>query len=157
VIYFLFLCGSLILVTFEATLPPPTQDTTPYTDRSLLVDFFTGAHTMFVNPVVTFLGGLAFVAQARFMLSTPSRQALSVTGLTTQAIVFSFVGISWIFRLRLSHERYTSGIGSSFVGWAAVNNLVFALVQALLLVVMGWRTSAMNVGPESAPLLGGQL
>lgn len=69
----------------------------PY--HSLGVDIFTGFHTLFVNPVVDIHGFTALYAQARIIRAqTPASGlgALSLVGLTAQAVVFALLAPAWL-------------------------------------------------------------
>ena len=103
---------------------------------------FGGIHPVFVNPVVTALGISAVFLQARKICSQPSLGALSAVGLATQAVAFAVVAISWMVRVNFPYElidRVVFGDLVSWyqlVGWAAVNNAVFAIGQAVLLSIV---------------------
>jgi hypothetical protein len=102
---------------------------------------FHGVHSLFINPVVTILGISALFFQARETMSRPEGPAaLSVVGLAVQAVVFAVVALVWPARLVFPwHElggRVTMGVLITWyqlVGFVAVDNAVFALVQAVLL------------------------
>ncbi|KAE8386118.1 hypothetical protein BDV23DRAFT_190295 [Aspergillus alliaceus] len=120
---------------------------------------FLGSHLIFVNPVVTLLAIAALPAQL-LELKQHGHAALSLTGLASQAVIFAVLGLSWIFRVRLDHNLsdlfWTWGSFTSWyqlVGWAAVDNLVFAVVQGILfLVVLRGKRTALAKG-ENEPLL----
>ena len=121
---------------------------------------FMGIHQMFISPVATLIAVAALVAQAREIMGRNSSGALSITGLALQAIVFTLVGISWFFRFRITDEEFWRMNPTraairwyQMVGWATINNLVFAFVQAvLLLVALGQGRTGHDEG-ETAPLL----
>jgi hypothetical protein len=128
--------------------------------------FFTGVHSMFINPIVTILGIAALFVQARETISRPDPGALSVTGLAIQAVVFVLVSLAWLGRLvfpwdRLEGHQITLGlliIWYQLVGWVAVDNAIFSVVQAVLFWLAsrhGRGGGAGNVGSETEPLLRG--
>lgn len=94
---------------------------------------FFGSHSIFVNPIVSFLAIVAFFSQA------PAARALDCMSLVMQAVVFALVAISWIYRVKnpLESVDYFSWNALvswyQLVGWAAVDNAIYAIVQFLLL------------------------
>ncbi|KAH7412440.1 hypothetical protein BKA64DRAFT_702564 [Cadophora sp. MPI-SDFR-AT-0126] len=107
---------------------------------------FSFVHTQYVNPLVT----CGAIAALYFQWYNAAAAALSQDGLVVQAVVFAIVALSWTARLRFQLEGGEghevgpppgSGLWVvmwlrawyEFVGWAAVDNGVFALVQAALL------------------------
>lgn len=126
--------------------------------------FFPG-NTMFLVPPVTLLTAASFYFEARAILSQPIGDdgigSISQTGLLVQAVVFAAVALSWVHRVSWPADR--PGIGAGLwmgwyrlVGWAAVNNAIFAAVQAYLWFLVRGRASAPVVGSsgEAGPLLG---
>ncbi|KAK6544753.1 hypothetical protein TWF694_001437 [Orbilia ellipsospora] len=126
---------------------------------------FHGIHSMFINPSVTILGGAALFVQAREILSRPIGlpTSLSVVGLALQAAVFFLVALAWPGRLVFPWNelggRVTVGVLLTWyqlVGFVAVDNAVFALVQAILLLVVkrrGHSGISTVVSGETEPLL----
>ena len=114
---------------------------------------------MFINPVVTLAGLSSLAVEAHEIQSRHSPGALSVIGLAVQAGVFALVGISWCFRLRVGGDNWDYPIVQALiswyqvVGWAAVNNFVFAIVQVALLGIALRRGRASPNHEETAPLL----
>ncbi|KAJ5986967.1 hypothetical protein N7451_011332 [Penicillium sp. IBT 35674x] len=128
---------------------------------------FSGYHAMFMNPIVTVLALVALPYQARAIRTLPvgNLESLSLLGLLAQGIIFSIVAISWTMRVRfmdlsfrdvISYGLLTFVSWYQMVGWAAVNNAVFALVQlSLFCLARNWRVVKMAVADgEREPLLG---
>jgi hypothetical protein len=151
--YFTYLLISLLPVAFEATLPRKGPD--------WFVAIFGGTHALFINPIVTALGIVALFAQAQESLSRTSPGALSIAGLAVQALVFTVVGISWIFRLQVSEDFQLGRMSPiraivtwyQLVGWAVVDNLVFAFVQAAMWFLVSTRSKPDAKGSERTPLM----
>ncbi|KAJ5752006.1 hypothetical protein N7520_008923 [Penicillium odoratum] len=129
--------------------------------------FFSGYHAMFMNPIVTILVLVALPCQARAMHAQPVRdlKSLSLLGLLAQGVIFGVVAVSWTMRVRsmdlssrdvVAYRLLTFVSWYQMVGWAAVNNAVFALVQILLLcLARNWRGEKMAMADgEREPLLG---
>lgn len=128
-------------------------------------DMFFPGNSMFIVPPVTLLTAASFYFEARTILSQPSGDdgigSVSQTGLLVQAVVFAAVALSWVHRVSWPADR--PGIGAGLwmgwyrlVGWAAVNNAIFAAGQAYLWFLVHGRASAPVVGSsgEAQPLLG---
>ncbi|KAJ5533118.1 hypothetical protein N7494_009670 [Penicillium frequentans] len=127
---------------------------------------FSGYHAMFMNPIVTILALVALPCQARAIRALPigDLKSLSLLGLQAQGVIFSAMAISWTMRVRFLDLSFKDVIAYGFltlvswyqmVGWAAVDNAVFALVQiSLLCLVRNWGVVKMAVADrESEPLL----
>ncbi|KAJ5886117.1 uncharacterized protein N7473_008791 [Penicillium subrubescens] len=124
--------------------------------------FFSGWHLLFVNPIVTILAIAAYPCQAREIRTLPvgNLKSLSLLGLLTQGVVFIVVAISWTMRVKfldfsfddiISHGAFFSWY--QMVGWAAVDNAIFALMQILLfLLARNWEATK-TADRESEPLL----
>ena len=160
----MFLLISLGPVGVEATLPPSSDPSNPDRDRRWFAAFFATFHLMFVNPVVTIIGLASVFPQARAISSRKSPgstplAALSLWGLALQAIVFTVVGISWLFRLTVPKDFWQMSpiralmVWYQIVGWAAVDNLIFAFVQAVLYFIAYRHRATYGGGSETAPLL----
>ncbi|KAJ4393100.1 hypothetical protein N0V93_002307 [Gnomoniopsis smithogilvyi] len=116
----------------------------------------------FLVPIVTFLAVVAFYPEARAILSRPPNDmgSLSLAGLAVQALVFAAVAVSWVYRVKWP-EPSAVPVQETFgwyrlVGWAAVNNAIFAATQALLFWLAYTRTEAPSSrSGETNPLLGG--
>ncbi|KAE8416195.1 hypothetical protein BDV36DRAFT_284718 [Aspergillus pseudocaelatus] len=120
---------------------------------------FLGSHLIFVNPVVTLLAIAALPAQLQ-ELKRHGHTALSLTGLASQAVVFGFLGLSWVYRVRLDYNLSdffkTWGSFTSWyqlVGWAAVDHLVFSVVQGILFLIILRRKRTVIADRENEPLL----
>jgi uncharacterized protein with PQ loop repeat len=105
---------------------------------SMVFGLVLGFLTDLVAPFVQLAGLLAFLPQARSIYKHHGTGSISVRGLFVQAVVFLLVGISFIFRLKLPAKSWRNDHPVSqwyeVVGWATINNLIFALAQGLL----GW-------------------
>jgi hypothetical protein len=171
-IYFSFFLISLAPVFIDAVMTaaaPGKED--PY--HKWEGAFFHGFHAIFIFPIVTILVIAAFFVQAREISdvdrgwpSSPS-SSLSVLGLAIQAVVFSLVALTWLWRLVFPWHLVDGGVPLTpsfwkswyeLVGWVPGNNAFFAIVQAALFWV-AWRRgrsgeSATSSG-ETEPLLRG--
>lgn len=150
-IYIAFLLISLTPVIFESTLPPPGTD--PNHDRRWVSAIFSYTHSILVNPIVTAIAVAALFPQAHETWSRSDPGALSVRALAAQAVVFAVVAFCWPLRMTLP-----LGVGFitwyQLIGWAAVDNLVFAIVQAVLwLISRRAGLSGSIEGEETTPLI----
>lgn len=106
---------------------------------------------MFVlGPIVQILGFVAVWVQASAMRKSRSSgsdadDALSVRGLVVQAMVFLLVGLSFLWRMKIPEEEEWTGywivdLSKWYwtVGFATINNLIFAVVQGVLAFI-AWR------------------
>ncbi|KAI0380575.1 hypothetical protein F5Y04DRAFT_94357 [Hypomontagnella monticulosa] len=157
-IYTAFLCISVIAVWADAVYiaSSPGDEVSRRWPTALL----HGVHTLLVNPVVTILSIAAPIHQARKIRSSPSLGALSTTGLVIQAIIFAIVAVIWAIRVVFpTMPVITPSVVVTWyqlVGWAAVDNGVFAIGQAAL-----WFITTRKIGPhvenlsvgETEPLL----
>jgi hypothetical protein len=142
-------------------LDAATRHETDNSDRRLAGALFHGAHSIFLNPIVTALNIASLFVQAR----EPAMDALSSVGLAVQAVVFSLVAASWaVGRLTFPWEELVSRqpvtlrvliTWYQLVGWVAVDNAIFAIVQAILLwLKLRRRTGDINDNNEERPLIG---
>ncbi|KAE8314478.1 hypothetical protein BDV41DRAFT_563611 [Aspergillus transmontanensis] len=122
-----------------------------YRSQDWEYSIFLGSHLIFVNPVVTLLAIAALPAQLR-ELKRYGHAALSLTGLASQAMIFAMLGLSWVYRARIDYNLSdvfrTWGSFTSWyqlVGWAAVDHLVFAVVQGILFFVVLGRKRTVTV------------
>jgi hypothetical protein len=106
---------------------------------------FGGPHLLYINPIITVAGIFSLLAQVTQMGPNISRSALSTDGLVAQAILFAIIGISWVFRLVPPGEFYDRrdswtnwNMWFELVGWAVLDNLIFAFVQAAVFCI-AWR------------------
>jgi hypothetical protein len=107
---------------------------------------------MFVlTPIITILAAVTLLVQARSI--GPDTRTLSLEGLVAQAIVFSLLALSWLWRLRWPGP----GVMASWyqcVGFVAVDHIVFALVQAVLLwIAVRRRRQGETAASEREPLI----
>ncbi|WPB02614.1 uncharacterized protein RHO25_007250 [Cercospora beticola] len=158
--YLVYITFSLAFVAYETTLQ---EDDGSDWGRAL----FSGVHLIFVNLVVNALAVLGLLTQIRATRSVVGPRNVSVFGLAVQAVVFLVVGISWIFRLRIPRGSFDVEPGLpqhslsiklivwyQTVGWATVGNLIFALIQGILFVVIRRDAGPTGEsGTETAPLL----
>jgi hypothetical protein len=103
-----------------------------------------------VGTVVQLLSIAAMRAQARETRSRGSAGSLSVQSQVMQAVVFLLVGISFAFRLELPaealDEHFIVNVREWYwlVGWATINNVMFALAQGWL----AWIVSRLGDGDD---------
>ena len=82
-------------------------------------------------------------------------------GLATQAVVFALVALSWTARVRFpAIEGVSLNLLTAWyqlVGWAAVDNAIFAIIQFMLLsLAKHHQRGAVDTftRPDEEPLLG---
>ncbi|KAJ3520496.1 hypothetical protein NM208_g13683 [Fusarium decemcellulare] len=151
-IYIAFLLISVAPVIFMAFLPPTGTD--PNRDRRWISAIFANTSGLLINPIVTALAIAAYFPQARELRSRPDVGALSVLGLAVQASVFLIVSIIWPLRMELP-RGVSFSVWYQFAGWATVDNLIFAFVQAVLWWIARRFGRAVSEEPsEAAPLMG---
>ncbi|KAI1454089.1 hypothetical protein F4805DRAFT_461139 [Annulohypoxylon moriforme] len=127
--YTVFFLISVAPIMLEFMLEPGGS----YGYRQLLSAVFFGLHTIYINPVITILAAIAVFPQLNEMLSRKEPGALSTIGLLVQALVFVIVACVWPVRFTIgSDDRVPLGAWYQLVGWAAVDNLIFAIVQGVL-------------------------
>lgn len=111
-------------------------------DRELLTAILVGTLLYLFSPIVQLLGFAALTVQARGTISRGSAGALSIKGLVLQAVIYLLVGISFLFRLRMPSEEldehWIVNVRDWYwtVGWATVNNVIFAVNQGILTCVV---------------------
>ena len=156
VVYIVFLLISVVPI-FGDTANPPRKG------RRWSGAMWSGIHSLLISWIVTGFGVAALGFQVRKTLSRPSDRALSRLGLVAQATVFALVAVSSVVRVEFPWElleghRVNLGLLCSryeLVGWAAIDNAIFALGQAVLL----WITSRLarlerkTPDDETEPLL----
>lgn len=128
--------------------------------RKWAVALFHGAHSIFVNPIVTLLAVAALVVQARETLSRPSSAALSLVGLAVQAAVFILLSLSWTARLVLPWDwrdvrpaLHVLITWYQLIGFVPVDHAVFAVVQAVLCWLATRHRAGIETGGETEALL----
>lgn len=137
--------------------PAFAQALIPWDDREMLSAILVGTMLYLLAPIVQLLGFAAMRVQAREMMASGSVGALSIPGLVIQAVVFLLVGISLLFRLKPPAEELDNHWIVNArdwywkVGWATLNNIIFALGQAVLACI-AWHYNRMG-SSESQPLL----
>lgn len=99
---------------------------------------FFGVHSMFINPVVT-IGSFSSL-----FIQIPTAAALDIWGMASQAVVFAAVAVSWVYRVEFPtvDGQWTLHLLNTWyqlVGWAAVDNAVYAIVQFILFCVVRRR------------------
>ncbi|KAK8026493.1 ATP synthase F0 [Apiospora marii] len=161
-IYTSFLLLSLLPALALLWTPPADRE-----DRRRLPALFHGLHSLWLSPLVTLLGLAAAFFQLREMRephgSSPGRSALSLVGLAAQAVTFAVVAVSWALRVVFpwsdipADARLGLGFFGSWyqlVGWAAVDNGVFALVQGVVWCAAMRRIGGVGSGEgEREPLI----
>jgi hypothetical protein len=158
--YIGFLFISLVPCLYDVIdrLVDPVDD--PY--HKWAEGFFMTPHVSWIHPITTVLGIRAFFVQAREIRSASNSglQALSMTGLAVQAGVFTLVAISWTMRIPYPDDFVDlpfwlmAFYWYAMIGWAAVDNAVFAAVQCRLFLLARRRTLHPVTDGEVEPLLG---
>jgi hypothetical protein len=124
------------------------------------MDIFSGVHSLFLSWIVTGFNILAIYFQVKETRLRLQEQALSRMGLAVQVVVFILLAFSWIGRVEFPYPdggfpwTYMS-TWYELVGWATVDNGIFAMGQAILLWIVS-RQEAFNSGVvhgETEPLL----
>lgn len=152
-LYTSFLLISIIPLFIDILLPTQNAE-----DERWSTAIFHYIHTTLINPLVTFGG----IASLYFQYSKAGADTLSEVGLASQAVVFAFVAISWIGKVRFWPDNTGERALRDFpfktwyelVGWAAVDNAVFAMVQGVLYVLRRGQKGSGGLGGEAEPLLG---
>jgi hypothetical protein len=97
--------------------------------------------------------------QSHTILTGSSVGALSIKGLGTQAITFAFVVVASMFRLTVPMDLFKIPSIWAFrewyglVGWAIVDNVIFAIVQMILFFLAWRRMAPQDAAQETRPLL----
>ena len=98
---------------------------------------FLAAHAHCVNWFVTAgIFPLSLLFEWFALRGHPVPGGLSIKGLATQAVVFILMGISWTWRMTINDVTWVEWY--EFVGYPAVDNFLFGVVQALLLAYVTW-------------------
>ncbi|EED12094.1 conserved hypothetical protein [Talaromyces stipitatus ATCC 10500] len=97
-----------------------------------------------INPLFTLMAVVAFFYQVRVMPSAGHPNALSNWTLGLHFFTFLLLAISWPFRLILPPNMWQLGSKPAillewypWVGWACVNNAIFAIDQGMILLYSG--------------------
>lgn len=123
-------------------VPAIAQAFIPLEDRELLTAILVGTLLYLFGPIVQLLGFAALTVQARGTISRGSAGALSIKGLVLQAVIYLLVGISFLFRLRIPSEELDEHWIANVrdwdwtVGWAMINNVIFAVSQGILACIV---------------------
>ncbi|KAJ5904642.1 uncharacterized protein N7473_001558 [Penicillium subrubescens] len=147
-------------------LPWILEATSPFQglDQQFFASIFYAVHSMLIYPIFTILGFVGIYYQAREILTIPFPNALSLSGLAAQAVIFTLVSVTLIWALPFPYEKSDGefswrsfSVWYGVIGWIIVDNFVFALGQAVLLALGLLRSSSSNngaLGGETEPLLG---
>ncbi|KPM41720.1 hypothetical protein AK830_g4815 [Neonectria ditissima] len=150
-VYITFLLISIVPVIVIAVLPPTGTDA--YGDRRWISAVFGNVSSLVVNPIVTAVAIAAYFPQARELQSRSDVGAVSVLGLAVQAGVFLVVAIFWPLRMQVP-RNFSFSMWYQFGGWATLDNLVFAFVQAVLWLMSRRLDGAVSQSTsESTPLI----
>ncbi|RAH47944.1 PQ-loop repeat-containing protein [Aspergillus brunneoviolaceus CBS 621.78] len=135
-------------------------------DADLTHAIFSGCHLLYVNPAVPWLGLGAFLCQVVTLIrSGPQHPSgISVRGLGAQAAVFLLLAGTWPFRVTCPPfpEDYPLSWPLVYawflwVGWPAVDSLIFAVGQGLLFLLAARRRAVVGtleaIAGETEPLL----
>lgn len=146
--YLSFLAVSLFPVIGEAVIEFDSD-----TDREWYGVLFIAPMLYVVGPMMQILGLAALRAQALEIRSRNSSDAadsaLSVRGLVVQAAIFLLVGVSFVWRIKVPSEELDEHFIVNLhmwywtVGWATINNVVFAVAQGVLAWI-AWRHEAVG-------------
>ncbi|KAH7392463.1 hypothetical protein DE146DRAFT_141843 [Phaeosphaeria sp. MPI-PUGE-AT-0046c] len=129
-------------------------------NRRMEMDIFFGIHTQFLSWIITSTYVVAIYFQIKEIRLRPQDQALVSLGLALQAVVFTLLAFSWVGRIRFPYPdgglqwTYLSA-WYQLVGWATVDNSIFAIGQATLLSIIAGHRSCIHtsVDSETEPLL----
>lgn len=159
-IHALFTLTSLMPVVVEAYLP--FKSSSPYLDRQRLAAYIATLHHSYLTPLITILSFVSLFPQARETLSRSSPGSLSTRGLAIQAAVFALVAVYWPFRIQTTRDVWPPRSWGDLVtwyqlvGWAVVDNCIFAFVQGILFWIAVCRSGGIPEvakSGEMAPLL----
>lgn len=99
-----------------------------------------------INPLFALMTIVAFFYQARVVPSAGQPNALSNRTLGLHFFTFLLLAISWPFRLILPPNMWQLGSKPAillewypWVGWACVNNAIFAIGQGMILLLYSGR------------------
>lgn len=152
--YITFLLVSVIPVFSDAVFPRRAPD------RGMEMDIFFGVHSQFLSWIITSFNVVAVYLQIKETRLRPQEKALSGLGLAVQAVIFTVVAFSWVGRIKFPHPdgglpwawTYLS-TWYELVGWATVDNGIFAMGQAILLWIVAGHRLDERVYGETEPLL----
>jgi len=116
---------------------------------------FLATHTYWVNWFVSFgIFPVSLFCQWLCMKGQPVPRSLSVEGLAAQSVAFVLTGVSWTWRMTV--DKATWAEWYMFVGYAAVDNLLFGVVQGILCLFVCGKTrpvESQDDEDETRPLL----
>ncbi|KAF2844699.1 hypothetical protein T440DRAFT_473173 [Plenodomus tracheiphilus IPT5] len=129
-------------------------------NRRMEMDIFFGVHSQFLSWIVTSSNVVAVYFQIKETRLRPQEQALVGLGLALQAVVFTVLAFSWVGRIEFPYPydgfqwTYLSA-WYQLVGWATVDNGIFAMGQMTLLWIIAGHRSRIHGGvhDETEPLL----
>ncbi|KAH4412192.1 hypothetical protein HBH92_108640 [Parastagonospora nodorum] len=150
--YITFLLVSVIPVFSDAAFASRGPD------RRMEMDIFFGVHSQFLSWIITSFNVVAVYFQLKETRLRPQERALSGLGLAVQAVIFTVVAFSWVGRIKFPYpdgEIPWTFLSTWYqlVGWATVNNGIFALGQAILLWIIAGHRLDEQVYGETEPLL----
>lgn len=131
--------------------------------RDMVLNIVRNINARVTNTFFTLMTVVAFFYQARVVPSAGQPNALSSWTLGLQFFTFLLLAISWPFRLILPSNMWELGSKPAillewypWVGWACVNNAIFAIGQGIILLLyssrMG-RDGTIGFADERQPLL----
>ncbi|KAM0275960.1 hypothetical protein ACHAQH_007223 [Verticillium albo-atrum] len=161
-VYLSSLYGAILVAAFAPialkTALGTSRNDVKHQDRGWLSAMYGGAYVLLINRAATALVALSFLPQAWLILSRDCLGVLSLDGLSFQAVAFIVVGVAWSYRISFEqatcrHFRYWYAT----VGWAAVDNVAFGVVQGLLFLLAlgrkGCHEEGGGDGSEVRPFL----
>jgi hypothetical protein len=151
--YTAFLLIAIVPILLELPMTP-SREGDSMTNRSWLSDVYSVIHANVVHPVVTLLAVASLAPQARQIRASRSLGAVSILGLALQTFMFALLAFAWLLRLQLP-RGYRGWRWYFLVGWAAVDDIVFAFVQGTLWwIASSHDTGGSLLGSERQTLLG---
>ncbi|KAF2671551.1 hypothetical protein BT63DRAFT_452055 [Microthyrium microscopicum] len=149
-LYLCFLSISVMPVLLELPNKPPQKGGS----MSFFGAMIAGPHAHIVHPLVTAFASASLAPQLRAIRAGPGPGALSIPSLLLQSVTFTLLALSWMIRLPLP-RGYTFipwWYWYALVGWAAVDDAIFAIYQG----VLWWTASSHGIAQmvsEAQPLL----
>ncbi|KAL2802392.1 hypothetical protein BJX63DRAFT_415163 [Aspergillus granulosus] len=142
-IYGIYLLISLVPLAIDQMGLTPHLATPSWPENDLR-EGWAATHGLFLNTLMPPLAFIALIPQGAQIwkhISDPATYSgLSILGLVIQSGVFGSVAVSWVWRVSFTgyNSKYDAGWFWDY-GWPVVENGVIAGVQALLVVLAGWR------------------
>ncbi|KAH8891644.1 hypothetical protein GQ53DRAFT_823652 [Thozetella sp. PMI_491] len=132
--FVMFALASLVPLAVEVL--PPVRNR-PQRDHGVIWfsfdELFLLFHILLVNIGIMVGLILSLFSQAAMTGARYTPGALSTTGLGVQAVFFVLVGVSWMLRLHGNSQDFFGWY--ALVGWAAIDNILLGIVQAVVFVV----------------------